>query len=85
VTYTGALPQHMNGHIAAGRPLVKDPNGNYYGVSRWVTGEFGNPLETYQIQEAETVTNKIFGNVYVDIKPIKDLTFTSRYGIDAAF
>jgi TonB-linked SusC/RagA family outer membrane protein len=85
VTYTGTLPQHMNGHIAAGRPLVKDENGNYYGVSRWVTGEFGNPLETYDIQKAETVTNKLFGNVYVDIKPIKDLTFTSRYGIDAAF
>jgi TonB-linked SusC/RagA family outer membrane protein len=82
------LPQHMGangGYIDVGRPLNKDANGNYMGTSRWVTGEFGNPLTTYDIQKQNTETNKIFGNVFVEIKPIENLTFTSRYGIDAAF
>jgi TonB-linked SusC/RagA family outer membrane protein len=85
VRYTDGLPQHMDVYIDANRPLVKDGNGNYYGLSRWVTGEFGNPLMTYDLQHQNAVTNKIFGNVYAEIKPIKDLTFTTRYGIDAAF
>jgi TonB-dependent starch-binding outer membrane protein SusC len=85
VRYEGALPAHVQTYLNDGRPLVKDKDGFYYGLSRWVTGEFGNPLIAYDINKAKTVTNKIFGNIYADVKPIDHLTFTSRFGVDAAF
>jgi hypothetical protein len=35
--------------------------------------------------KGENVQNKIVGNVFVDIEPFHGFTFTSRFGIDAAF
>lgn len=85
VTDTASLPQHVRNLIKDGRPLNKTPDGYYYGVSRWVGGEFGNPEIAYQIAKQKTVQNKIFGNVYAEITPIEHLKFTTRFGLDAAF
>jgi len=86
VYYDGALPTHVQNAITNGyHPITSDQNGKYFGVSKWITGEFGNPLETYQIAHGDVTSNKVFGNVYVDIEPIKYLKITSRLGIDAAF
>jgi TonB-linked SusC/RagA family outer membrane protein len=85
--FDGAVPASIltSAGTVGATPLIDPSNGKYYGVSRWITGEFGNPLETYEIAHGDASQNKIFGNVYVDIEPLKYLKITSRLGIDAAF
>jgi len=83
--YTGALSTRAQNALNAGNTLVKNDNGLYYGISDYVFGEYGNPLALLQTSHGNTIQNKIVGNVYLNIEPIKDLVFTSRYGIDAAF
>lgn len=80
-----ALPTHVQNAIAAGKPLRYDPNGNLYGISNYLRGEYGNPLARIDMAHGENVQNKILGNVFLDIEPIKGFKFTSRFGIDAAF
>ncbi|MEO7922603.1 MAG: TonB-dependent receptor [Chitinophagaceae bacterium] len=83
--YTGGLPAHVQSAIAADKPLRKDANGNYYGISNFLKGEYGNPLARIDMAKGENVQDKIFANMYADIEPLKGLKFTSRFGIDAAF
>ncbi len=71
--------------LASNKPLLKDANGNYYGISQWLQGEYGNPVARINIAHGQNIQNKIFGNVHADITPFKDFKFTSRFGVDAAF
>ncbi|HEV7782552.1 MAG TPA: TonB-dependent receptor [Chitinophagaceae bacterium] len=83
--YTGSLPAHVQNAIAGGKPLRTDAAGNYYGISNFLKGEYGNPLARIDMAKGKNVQNKIFANVFADVEPIKGLKFTSRFGIDAAF
>jgi TonB-linked SusC/RagA family outer membrane protein len=85
VTYTGALSTRAQNALAAGNTLVRDENGNYYGVSNYIFGEYGNPLARIATTNADLTQHKIEGNAFIDIEPIKGLKFTSRFGIDGAF
>jgi TonB-dependent starch-binding outer membrane protein SusC len=87
VTYSGMsnLPLHVQNAITAGKPLRVDANGNIYGISNYLRGEFGNPLARIDMARGENVQNKIVGNVFADIAPLKGLKITSRFGLDAAF
>ncbi|MBU2887955.1 TonB-dependent receptor [Gilvimarinus agarilyticus] len=86
VTYSGTpYPTHVQTAIDNGQPLTTDANGNYYGLSQFVKGEYGNPLSRINLQKGRTVQNKILGNVFAEINPIEGLKITSRVGIDAAF
>lgn len=80
-----ALPAHVQTAINAGLPLRTDANGNLYGISNYLKGEYGNPLARINMAKGENVQNKIVGNVFAEIEPISGLKFTSRFGIDAAF
>lgn len=79
------LPAHVQKAISEGQPLVKDENGNYYGISNYIKGEYGNPVARMQLAQQSTTQNKVVGNVYANIDILKGLKFTSRFGIDAAF
>jgi TonB-linked SusC/RagA family outer membrane protein len=83
--YTGTLPAYVQSAIAAGKPLRKDGNGNYYGISNYLKGEYGNPLARIDIAHGQNIQNKIFANVFADLDITKGLKFTSRFGVDAAF
>ncbi|HMJ46270.1 MAG TPA: SusC/RagA family TonB-linked outer membrane protein, partial [Ferruginibacter sp.] len=85
VVYSGTLPAHVQTAIAQNQPLRKDANGNYYGISNFLKGEYGNPVARIDMAHGQNVQNKIFANVFVDIEPFKNFKFTSRFGIDAAF
>lgn len=85
ITYTGALSQRAQDALNSGRTLIKDENGNYYGISNYLFGEYGNPLARIATTNGDLVQNKIEGNIFADIEPIKGLKFTSRFGIDGAF
>ncbi len=85
VTYTGTLPGHVQNAILNDKPLRRDANGNIYGISNYLRGEYGNPLARIDMARGENTQNKIVGNVFVDMEPFKGFTFTSRFGVDAAF
>lgn len=79
------LPAHVQNAINSGKPLRTDANGNIYGISNYLRGEYGNPLARIDMAKGENVQNKIVGNVYLELSPIRNFVFTSRFGIDAAF
>lgn len=79
------LPAHVQTAIANGKPLRTDANGNIYGISNFLRGEYGNPLARINMAKGENVQNKIIGNVFAEIEPFSGFKFTSRFGIDAAF
>lgn len=81
----GQLPIHVQNAIAAGKPLRVDANGNIYGISNYLRGEYGNPLARIDMARGENVQNKIVGSVFAEAEPIPGLKFTSRFGVDAAF
>ncbi len=87
VTYNSGstLPAHVQSAIAAGHPLRTDANGNLYGISNYLKGEYGNPLARIDMARGENIQNKIVGNVFAEIEPFKGFKFTSRFGVDAAF
>jgi TonB-linked SusC/RagA family outer membrane protein len=87
VTYNGTtnLPAHVQTAINNGKPLRVDANGNIYGISQFLKGEYGNPLARIDMAEGENVQNKIVGNIYAEILPFDGFKFTSKFGLDAAF
>ena len=82
VEYTGAIPAHVQSLIDAGQKLIKSEDGNYYGISPYVTGEAINPfVQAYQSQTTTTRTG-FMGNVYADITPLEGLTFTTKFAVN---
>ena len=79
------LPQHVQTAIAAGYPLAKTENGEYYGLSQYVGNEIANPIGQIAIDNGLNTETKIIGNVYANIKPFDGFVFTTRYGIEQRF
>jgi len=73
-----------------GDALVYDPTtpaynpGQQYGFAQspFVQKEYMNPLSRIFITNIRNNTDQVAGNVYVKIKPVEYLTFTSDIGID---
>lgn len=74
------LPYFMANAIANGKALLTDKNGNYYGISRFCSGEEYNPLIMTNNNNTRTSGFVVNGSIYADITPIKNLIFTSRFG-----
>ncbi|WP_224995535.1 TonB-dependent receptor [Cesiribacter sp. SM1] len=85
VTYTGSIPPHVQSLLDQGLPLRRDANGNLFGVSQYLTGEYANPIAYLDIFNGGTTRNAIIGTVFADIEPLEGLKFTTRYGVDASF
>ena len=68
------------------RPLlVSDGQGNYYGVSRQLSGEIYNPLALLELQNGKSNTDKLFGSLFADIIPFKGLSFRTKFDFDLAY
>jgi len=74
------LPMNMLTALNNGQPLLKDGKGNYYSVSPFFTGEFGQPLIMRDNNVAKSVGFNVTGSLYGDFKPVKGLVITSRLG-----
>ncbi|HSK11558.1 MAG TPA: SusC/RagA family TonB-linked outer membrane protein, partial [Phnomibacter sp.] len=87
VIYNGNtnLPIHVQNAINSGKPLRTDADGNIYGISQYLRGEYGNPLARIDMARGENVQNKFIGSVFANIQPFDGFKFTSRFGIDGAF
>jgi TonB-linked SusC/RagA family outer membrane protein len=79
------LPQHVQDALAAGKVIIKNENGEYYGISNYIDGEIANPIGQIAIDNGQSQETKIIGNVYANIKPFEGFVFTTRYGIEQAF
>jgi TonB-linked SusC/RagA family outer membrane protein len=68
------------------QPVVKDGNGNPYGISDRVVQEMTNPLAYIQTRQGNYGWSDNFvGNVYAEVEPIKGLKFRSDAGAKLAF
>lgn len=66
--------------------IVKDPNGNPYGISNIVGQEMTNPLAFIQTQLGNYGwSNNFVGNVYLEVEPIKGLKIRSNIGAKLSF
>jgi TonB-linked SusC/RagA family outer membrane protein len=66
--------------------MLKDGNGNPYGVSPWVGQELTNPEAYMQTRLGNfDWDHNIIGNVFLQIEPLKGLKFRSTVGAKLAF
>ena len=66
--------------------LVRDPNGNPYGISPYVAQEMSNPLAFVQTHQGNYGwSHNMVGNTYFEIEPIKGLKFRSNIGAKLSF
>lgn len=84
VTYSGT-PEHVQTLLNEGKVIIKDGNGNFYGLTENVSGEMSNPLAQLSVYHNATEQDKMMGTGYLSIKPLKGLSFTTRIGLDLAY
>ena len=81
VTYSpDNLPAHMANALANGKHLLTDADGNYYGVSKFYSGEQYNPFVMRDNNVSRNSGFNVNGSIYTDFKPFKGFVFTSRLG-----
>ena len=65
----------------AGKTVLKDPtNGLYYATSRYVIDNNGNPLLQRDRTDGSSSGINLRGMIYANLKPVKGLVVTSRFG-----
>lgn len=74
------LPDHMQAALDAGYTLLQDEDGNYYSTSVYQETDQYNPLIMRDQSQTKNSGYNINGTIYLNLKPIKDLTITSRLG-----
>lgn len=80
-TYTvDNMPAEMRRVLDSSRYgyLLSDGNGNYYGISPYVSAENPNPLIMRDRALNESRGYNINGSTYLNLTPVKGLLFTSR-------
>jgi TonB-linked SusC/RagA family outer membrane protein len=65
----------------AGKNILIDPtNGLYYATSKYITDDSGNPLLQRDRVDASNGGINLRGVMYANLKPVKGLVITSRFG-----
>jgi TonB-linked SusC/RagA family outer membrane protein len=84
VTYAAdeTLPSHVTTPIAAGKILLKDENGLYYGISPFISKNPSNPFARLVTNKTSLKSYSLMGNLFTEIQPIKNVSFTSRLGYE---
>ena len=78
-------PSVLNSTIFKNFPVVRNGEGLPYGISRYVSSEILNPVAATAVNQGSGWADKIVGNAFAEIEPIKGLKFRSTYGVDIAF
>jgi TonB-dependent starch-binding outer membrane protein SusC len=75
-----------NATIYSNANIIKDPNGNPYGISNYVGQEMTNPLAYIQTRlGGYGWSDDIVGNAYLEAVPVKGLRLRSTVGIKKAY
>lgn len=80
VRYDQYIPLNIKALLDDGKKLVKDDEGKYFGVSDYVSGEIINPLVTLNTSSNKSDNDILTENIFAEIAPFKEFTFTSRFG-----
>jgi len=78
-------PALANSSPYSDHPVVRDENGNPYGISNIVTSEILNPVAAVKVAQGNNWSDKIVANVFGEVEPIKGLKLRSSIGTDLAF
>jgi len=79
-------PAIINSSPYNDHPVVRDGNGNPYGISQYVGQEMTNPLAYIQTHQGNFGwSDNLIGNIYAEIEPIKGLKVKSDIGAKLAF
>ncbi len=76
----GQLPLHMANALSAGKTLLADKDGNYYGVSQYLNSENYHPYIMRDNNSNKSTGLNVTGSIFADFKPFDGFTFTSRLG-----
>ena len=79
------LPSYMQDLINSGKTLLKDENGRYYGLSQIYKSDNIHPLLMRDRSDSKDEGASIIGTIYAELKPIKNLTITSKLGYRGGF
>jgi TonB-linked SusC/RagA family outer membrane protein len=64
---------------------VRDGNGNFYGISQYVSQEIVNPFARLAVTNGRTRVDKVVGNTYAELQILKGLSLRSTFSIDLAY
>lgn len=76
---TDEMPASVQAGVAAGNKYIKNADGNVYGISQYVSST-ANPFVVRDSSFPTSQTNLFFGNLFIDLTPLKGLVLTSRLG-----
>lgn len=79
------LPPFMQNLLNNGRVLLKNAQGQYYGLSQIFESEQVHPGIMRDNSVGNTGGSNLLGTLFADITPIKNLTFTSKLGYRGSF
>jgi len=79
------LPQYMKDLINSGKTLLKDDSGRYYGLSQIYKSENVHPLLMRDRTDAKNEGASVMGTIFAEMRPIKNLTITSKLGYRGSF
>ena len=83
--YTGNTPVPQFVQDLDQSTLLRDDDGNVFGLSQTTNGEILNPSLTLALINGDgNRSNSLFGSTYATFKLTEGLSFTSRFGIDNA-
>ena len=77
-------PAELNSSVYKNFPVVRDENGNPYGISKYVSSEVLNPVAALKVAQGGGYADKIVANAFIEIKPLKGLTFKTVIATDLA-
>ncbi len=64
---------------------LQNADGNYYGISPYVTSEILNPVAALSILNQKGYSDKFVGNLFATYEIISGLKFRTQFGADLAF
>ncbi len=77
--------QILNTFPYSTEPVVRNSEGQVYGISNHVGAEIVNPLALLEIQTGRNRSDKIVGNIFGELEIIEGLRLNSTLGIDLAY
>lgn len=66
-------------------PVIKNSDGQVYGISKYVGSEVVNPLALLEIDNSNERVDKLVGNIFGELEPLENLKFRTSLGIDLAY
>ncbi len=78
-------PSALKTSVYTNFPVVRNAEGQPYGISKYVSSEILNPVAATAVNQGSGWSDKIVGNAFVEVEPIKGLKFRTSYGVDVAF